>query len=308
MTPATASLRALGTTALVAVTEPAALRTARRALVRELRAVDLACSRFRDDSELNAVNRSAGTAVAASTRLREAVRCALCAAELTGGLVDPTVGRAMRLAGYDRTFVRVELRDGHLVRPSFERAGRWTEVEVDDDAGTVRVPAGVELDLGATAKALAADRAATAAALETGAGVLVSIGGDVAVAGHAPDRGWAVGIADDHATRPEDVDCRIALENGGLASSGTRVRRWTTAVGELHHILDPRTGRHADSPWATVSVAAASCVDANTASTAGVVLGEAAPAWLADRRLPARLARLDGEVVVVGGWPAQEAA
>ena len=221
MSPASASIRALGTTALVAVTVPEALRIARRALVRELRAFDLACSRFRTDSELATVNRAAGTAVAASTRLREAIRCALRAAELTGGLVDPTVGRAMRLAGYDRTFMRLELRDGRLVRPSFERAGRWREIVVDDDRGTVRVPAGVELDLGATAKALAADRIAAIAALETGAGVLVSIGGDIAVAGGAPEEGWAVGIADDHAESPEQVGCRVALASGGLASSGT---------------------------------------------------------------------------------------
>ena len=214
----------------------------------------------------------------------------------------------MRLAGYDRTFMRLELRDGRLVRPSFERAGRWREIVVDDDRGTVCVPAGVELDLGATAKALVADRVAAIAALETGAGVLVSIGGDIAVAGGAPDEGWTVGIAHDHAESPEEVGCRVSLASGGLASSGTRVRRWTTAAGELHHILDPRTGRPANSPWATASVAAASCVDANTASTAAIVLGDAAPAWLADRRLPARLARVDGEVVVVGGWPTQEAA
>jgi thiamine biosynthesis lipoprotein len=305
---ATASLRALGTTALVAVTVPGALRTARRVLIRELRAFDLACSRFRTDSELAAVNRSAGIAVVASNRLREAIYCALRAAELTDGLVDPTVGRAMRLAGYDRTFMRLELREGRLVRPSFERAGRWLEIVVDDDRGTVRIPAGVELDLGATAKALAADRIAAIAALETGAGVLVSIGGDIAVAGDPPEEGWAVGIADDHAEPPEEVGCRVGLTSGGLASSGTRVRRWATADGELHHILDPRTGRPAGGPWVTASVAAASCVDANTASTAAIILGDAAPSWLANRRLPARLARIDGEVVVVGGWPAQRDA
>ena len=308
MSQATASLRALGTTALVAVTVPGALRTARRVLIRELRAFDLACSRFRTDSELAAVNRSAGIAVVASNRLREAIYCALRAAELTDGLVDPTVGRAMRLAGYDRTFMRLELREGRLVRPSFERAGRWLEIVVDDDRGTVRIPAGVELDLGATAKALAADRIAAIAALETGAGVLVSIGGDIAVAGDPPEEGWAVGIADDHAEPPEEVGCRVGLTSGGLASSGTRVRRWATADGELHHILDPRTGRPAGGPWVTASVAAASCVDANTASTAAIILGDAAPSWLANRRLPARLARIDGEVVVVGGWPAQRDA
>jgi thiamine biosynthesis lipoprotein len=308
MSPATASLRALGTTALVAVTVPEMVQIARRVLISELRAFDLACSRFRTDSELAAVNRFAGTAVAVSTRLRDAVRCALHAAELTSGLVDPTVGRAMRLAGYDRTFVRIELRDGRLVRPSFERAGRWGEIELDDDLGTVRIPVGVELDLGATAKALVADRVATVAALETGAGVLVSIGGDIAVAGIAPDAGWTVGVADDHAESPEAVGCRVALASGGLASSGTRVRRWRTDAGELHHILDPRTGRPAAGPWVTASVAAASCVDANTASTAAIVLGDVAPSWLEERRLPARLARANGEVIVVGGWPAEQAA
>jgi thiamine biosynthesis lipoprotein len=166
----------------------------------------------------------------------------------------------------------------------------------------------VELDLGATAKALIADRAAAAAALVSGAGVLVSIGGDIAVSGKAPSGGWTVGIADDHTTPFDEVVCRIALATGGVASSGIRVRHWTTRAGELHHILDPRTGRPAPGPWATASVAAASCVDANTASTAAIVLGDAAPAWLADRRLPARLSRIDGEVVAVGGWPVAEAA
>ena len=308
MTPVTASIRALGTTALVAVTAPEALRSARKVLVRELRAFDLACSRFRTDSELAAVTRAAGTAVVASTCLREALHCALRAAEVTDGLVDPTIGRAMRLAGYDTTFMRIALRDGRLVQPSFERAGRWGEIEVDDDRGTVRVPRGVELDLGATAKALIADRAASSAALLTGAGVLVSIGGDIAVSGNAPGEGWTIGIADDHGTPLEQVACRIAVATGGVATSGIRVRHWTTRAGELHHILDPRTGRPAAGPWATATVAAASCVDANTASTAAIVLGDAAPSWLADRSLPARLARADGEVVVVGGWPVEAAA
>jgi FAD:protein FMN transferase len=308
MTLATASLRALGTTALVSVAAPEALRAARRVLVRELRAFDLACSRFRADSELTTVNSQAGTVVAASPLLCEAILCALRAAELTGGLVDPGVGRAMRLAGYDATFRQIKFRDPGIVRPSFERAGRWREIEVDADRGTVRVPAELELDLGATAKAFAADRAAAAVAHETGTGALVSIGGDIAVAGEAPVDGWPVGVADDHATPAEQVECRIALDHGGLASSGTRVRRWLTAAGELHHILDPRTGRPAAGPWATATVAAASCVDANTASTAAIVLGDEAPAWLADRRLPARLVRVDGDVVTVGGWPAERAA
>src|SRR5205814_4888792 len=117
--------------------------------------------------------------------------------------------------------------------------------EVDDELGTVRVPVGVELDLGATAKALAADRVAATAALETEAGVLVSIGGDVAVGGSPPAGGWPVGIAHDHAAAGDDVAACVGLSAGGVASSGTRVRRWTTAAGRMHHIVDPRTGRPA---------------------------------------------------------------
>jgi FAD:protein FMN transferase len=303
---ATASLRALGTTALVAVTSPAALTRARRILVRELRAFDLACSRFREDSELASVNAGAGRFVPAGPLLRDAVHHALRAARQSGGLVDPTVGRSLRLAGYDRTYALVRLRDGKLTLPTFERAGRWREVRVDDENGSIRVPYGVELDLGATAKALAADRAAAAVAEATGTGALVSLGGDVAVCGPPPPGGWHVGIAHDHAARGDSVDECVAIGAGGLASSGTRVRRWDTAAGSLHHILDPRTGRPAEGPWATVSVAAGSCLDANTAATAAIVLGDDAPGWLVERGLPARLAAEDGAVVLVGDWPRGE--
>ncbi len=301
------SFHALGTTATVAVTEPEALARARAVLEGELEEIDLACSRFRPDSELVALNAASGAEVEVSGLLLEAVRVALHAAEATGGLVDPTVGATMRLAGYDRPLTVVRTRDGRLFRPSFEPAAGWRTVRLDEARGTVRVPKGVELDLGATAKALAADRAASAAAEATGAGVLVSLGGDIAVAGEPPPGGWSIRLADDHAAPPDGPGPAVAVHSGGLASSGTTVRRWTTADGELHHIVDPRTGRPANSPWRTVTVAAASCVDANTASTAALVLGDGAPAWLDERRLPSRLVRLDGSVACVGAWPAEAA-
>jgi thiamine biosynthesis lipoprotein len=133
--------------------------------------------------------------------------------------------------------------------------------------------------------------------------VVVSIGGDVAVAGASPGHGWSVGLADDHAAPFPVGGPAVAVRSGGLATSGTCVRNWATASGRAHHIIDPRTGTPAETPWRTVSVAAASCVDANTASTAAVVLGEDAPEWLAARRLPARLVRQNGEVVRVAEWP-----
>ena len=302
---ASASFRALGTTALVAVAEPRTLGRARSVLEEELASVDAACSRFRSDSELALLNRSAGSAVRVSRRLFEAVRIALDASALTDGLVDPTVGATLRLAGYDRTFAEIRLRDGRFVRSSFAPVAGWASVALDPRRRTVRVPRGVELDLGATAKAQAADAAAQAAAEATGSAVLVSLGGDVAVAGDPPENGWPVRIADDHAAPLDGPGPVVSIAAGGLASSGTRVRRWATAGGELHHIIDPRTARPAVTPWRTVSVAAGSCMEANAASTAAIVLGESALGWLEERRLPARLAAEDGAVATVNGWPAE---
>jgi thiamine biosynthesis lipoprotein len=303
---ARASLRAFGTIAVLATTEPAALAPARRLLVGALRSLDLACSRFRSDSELVALNAAGGRPLRVGETLFAAVEAALGAAAMTAGLVDPTVGRALRLAGYDISFERLRLRDGDGFWPAFEPAGRYAEIELDPRRRTVRLPRGVELDLGASAKAHTADRVAAAAAAAAGTGVLVSIGGDVAVAGRAPASGWPVRVADDHAS-PGGGPV-VAIGSGGLASSGTTVRHWRSAVGELHHIIDPRTGAPARTPWTTVSVAAASCLEANAAATAAIVLGAQAPAWLSARALPARLLDRAGAVVHVGGWPAAEAA
>jgi thiamine biosynthesis lipoprotein len=169
----------------------------------------------------------------------------------------------------------------------------------------LRIPRGVELDLGATAKAWASDHAARTIAAQTGCGVLVSLGGDIAVAGGSA---WPIRIAEDHT---EPLDGRgpiVSIESGGLATSSTTVRRWRTDVGEAHHVLDPSTGRPAESCWRTASVAAATCLDANVAATAAIVLSHAAAAWLEDRQLPARLVGAGGKVEVVGGWPADQVA
>jgi thiamine biosynthesis lipoprotein len=297
----------LGTSALVVVRRPESLDRARAALESELEAVDRACSRFRNDSELVHLNRARGEPVVIGPYLLAALEVAVTAAEATDGAVDPTVGKALRLAGYDRTFSLVRLQDGRLVRGSSASAGAWRQIELDRERGTARIPAGVELDLGATAKALAADRAAYAVAEATDDGALVSLGGDVAVAGEPPAGGWSVGVADDHAAPFPADGPAVGIRSGGLATSGTSVRAWATASGRAHHIIDPHTGTPAVTPWRTVSVAAGSCVDANTASTAAIVLGEEAPGWLTERRLPARLVRNDGSVVCVAGWPAEAA-
>jgi thiamine biosynthesis lipoprotein len=279
------------------------LAEAQAMLTDDLAALDLACSRFRPDSELERANARAGARIAVSELLAAATRVALNAAGASDGLVDPSLGSQLRAAGYDRTFALVRARDSWRVVSAPGRAGSWRDIELDEEQLTLRVPRGLELDLGATAKAWAADRAAERIAAALGAGTLVSLGGDVAVAGKPPPGGWPVRLAEDHAAPLDGPGQVVAISSGGLATSSTAVRRWRTDRGEAHHILDPRSGEPAYSTWSHVSVAAASCTDANVASTASIILGEAAVEWLAARELPARAVRLDGSVVAVGAWP-----
>ncbi len=132
----------------------------------------------------------------------------------------------------------------------------------------------------------------------------MSLGGDLSTAGPPPDGGWQVEIADDHAAGSVVPGPVVSVHSGGLATSGTSVRTWRRAGRTLHHIVDPATGDVPPPVWRTVSVAAASCVDANTAGTTAIVRGDAALAWLRELALPARLVRTDGTVVTLGGWPA----
>jgi thiamine biosynthesis lipoprotein len=304
----TASFGALGTSAAVTVLDARALPAALAIVEDELRRIDEACSRFRDDSELVLLNRSAGVPFAASPLLLEAVVVALYAAARTDGDVDPTIGRALGALGWDSDFTVVVTRRGETPRLRMVPAPGWQRIRIDRREGTVRGPAGVEIDLGATAKALAADRCARLVHTATGSSTLVSLGGDIAVAGAAPAGGWPILVTDDHRSDATAEGQTIAIAAGGLATSSTTVRRWRAGDRELHHIVDPRSGAPAGEVWRTVSVAARSCVDANTASTSAIVRGEGAIAWLERAGLPARLVRPDGTTVRTGGWPAEAAA
>jgi FAD:protein FMN transferase len=296
----TAAFEAIGVTNEVTVVDPDALPDALRLARAEVSALDDACSRFRDDSELARLN-AAGYANV-SPLLLEAIQTALDAARKSGGLVDPTVGGALRALGYDRDF-DVVVRDGASPEIRLVPASGWQSVGVDAEESTVRLRPGTELDLGATAKAFAADRIARAAHDATGVGVLVSLGGDIAVAGEPPIGGWPILVTFDHRRRPGVTGQKISIRDGGLATSSTMVRRWRAGSVELHHIIHPATGVPVQERWRTVTVAARSCVDANTAATAAIVRGDTAPAWLHGLGLAARLVRDDGRVVRVGGWP-----
>lgn len=304
--PTTSAFRALGTTAVVLCDD--ALLDAAVALVRqELAAIDLACSRFRPDSELQRVNAAAGRPVEVSPLLAAAIDEALRAAEVTDGIVDPTVASALREWGYDRSFESVPA-DGPALDITLRAVPGWRTITFDRATSTVTVPVGIELDLGATAKGLAADRCARLVADVLDCGVLIGLGGDIAVAGPPPEDGWSVLCADDHAVDLDDAAAvadgqTIAIDAGGVATSSTTVRRWTRGGARLHHLIDPVIGAPAHTCWRTVTVAAATCVDANIASTAAVVMSEAAVAWLEDRHLPARLVRNDGHVLTTAGWP-----
>lgn len=305
MTSASATFEAIGVLNQVTVDEPGALDEAVRIATHEVAALDRACSRFRDDSELTRLNRSGGGTFAVGALLFEALDAALHAASATGGLVDPTVGTSLAALGWDRDFAQVVVRPHAEARFAFVPAAGWRAIQVDAQTHRVRIPARVELDLGATAKAFAADRIAARISGATGARVLVSLGGDLAVRG-ALRGGWPVLVTDNHRRRGGGQV--VAISGGGLATSSTTVRRWRRGGRDLHHIVDPSTGEPVAEHWRTVSVAAATCLDANTASTAAILRGPDAPTWLAARNLPARLVARDGAVVHVAGWPAEAAA
>jgi FAD:protein FMN transferase len=286
------------TTARLVVTDPSTLATARLLVEGELRAVELACSRFREDSELRQVRLAGGRPVRVSALLAYLVGAALEAAERSAGDVDPTVGTALCDLGYDKTFSELPARSAPM-RLVVAPAPGWRQVVLD--GRDLTVPPGVLLDLGATAKAYTADRCARLVAERCETGVLVSLGGDIATAGTAPDGGWQVLVQDGQG----EPSSQVALAAGtALATSSTISRRWHADGRTLHHILDPRTCQPATPVWRTVSVATPRCLDANTLTTTSLIRGHLAPDWLRSLGVPARLVAANGEVLTMGGWPA----
>jgi FAD:protein FMN transferase len=299
-----ATFPALGTTATLVLAGEGDSEQALELLFDELAAFDLACSRFRADSELVAVNNHPpAVPVPVSALLLDAVEAGLRAAQITGGRVDPTVGSALDWIGYDRDFQAIDSHGPPLTYTARPTPG-WQAVTVNRSTSTVRLKAGVRLDLGATAKALCADRAASKIAARVGVGALVSLGGDIAVAGPPPTGGWPVKISDNHTDPLDGPGPVVAIGSGGLATSSTTVRRWQRGSVAVHHLIDPATSQSAREHWRTVSVAAGSCLDANIASCAAILMAEAAPSWLAELALPARLEDLHGQVTTLAGWPA----
>jgi thiamine biosynthesis lipoprotein len=297
----TARWRAIGTDVAITVTRPEALAPARDVLAAELDAVDRACSRFRPDAEITGL--TAGGTRPLSPLLTDLVAAALRAAGSTDGDVDPTLGGALVELGYDRDLAALPA-DGPRVRIVPRPAPGWQRVHLDTAARTITLPPGVVLDLGATAKAWLVDRAAVAAATATGAGVLVTCGGDLATAGPVPDGGWSVLVQDGERDGDQPATT-VTLDHGGAMATSSTVRRtWNRDGRLLHHILDPRTCLPPAPVWRTVTVAATTCLAANAVSTAAIVRGAAALGWVRSLGLPARFVAVTGDVTTVGPWPA----
>jgi thiamine biosynthesis lipoprotein len=299
------------TTARIVVTDPAQLDAAHALVSTLLAEVDAAASRFRTDSEINQVHGKGGWPVRISPLLTELLEAALDAARRTDGDVDPTVGAALIDLGYDRDLgeldrdvTRVPLACGPGAATgsvTVLKAPTWRRITLAD--GVLTLPAGVVIDLGATAKAWTADRAAALVAERLGTGVLVSLGGDIATAGPAPACGWQIRVQD----ADGEPACDVAVPAGAaIATSSTIRRQWRHGERAVHHILNPRTLAPAEQVWRTVTVAAHTCVEANTLTTAAMVRGESAWPWLNRLGVPARLVRADGTVLATTAWPKEE--
>jgi len=236
----------------------------------EVERLEQCWSRFRDDSELNALNRDPAPCVDVSDDLATAVERAVLAWELTGGRFDPTVHDALVAAGYDRDFR--EIRERTVSPPDTRAVPGCRDVRVDPHGGQVHRPPGLTLDLGGIGKGLAGDLVVRRL-VELGVRSLsISLGGDVRVGGETPEGGWLVPVED-----PFDDSSRILtvmLEHGAIVTSTTRFRRWQTSDGGwAHHLVDPTTGRPADTGVAAVVVIAAEAWWAEVLAKAALVAG-----------------------------------
>ena len=313
---ASMQLRAIGVDCRIVATRPEELPAARRLVDGRIAELDAVASRFRPDSEASvlsvapAVDSATTVTLPASPLFLSLLDDALWAADATDGLVDPTLGGAMEHIGYDADFSEVLARPvaGTSTRrgsgasrraPAPGPRSTLSDLRVDHVAGTVTAAAGTLIDLGATGKASMADRIAGELAGVFSGGFLVDLGGDIAVAGPSPVGGWVIAVEGTEAGEPQ----RLAVSTQGVATSGTDRRRWNVADGPRHHLLDPSTGQPVPHTWRQVTCVAATALEADTATTAACVLGDAAVAWLTERRIPARLVAQGGTVLCTPGWP-----
>ncbi len=229
-------------------------------------AAEARLSRFRPDSELSRLNRSGGCPFRASAFLRRVLREALEAAEQSGGLYDPTVLGALEAAGYDRSLADIPAVSAARRAPPAAGHERVTFVS----GGRIILRDGVRLDLGGFAKGWAVDAAVRF--MRRVPSWVINAGGDLRAAGPGPSgEGWLVGIEDPW--RPDRDLAVIRVRDRAVATSSIWRRRWRTADGWAHHIIDPRTGRPAETGLASVTVVAPSAAQAEVLTKTVLLLG-----------------------------------
>jgi len=242
---------------------------------------DARFSRFRPSSELSRVNALPLGLTLVSGEFASMLNLSLDAARATDGLVTPTVGSAILAAGYDRDFDRLPPDVGAAVPAAIPS---WHSISLHG-GGLLRTET-MQLDLNGVVKGKTVDDA-----LEIAGSGWVSAGGDVAALDPV-----VVGLPGGGT---------VALHGGGLATSSVAKRRWLAAGVPQNHLIDPRTGRPTDGPWRDVSVAASSCLIADVAAKAALLLGAAGPAWLDERGLAGRFVAHDGAVTLNETWSAR---
>jgi thiamine biosynthesis lipoprotein len=255
-------------------------------------------TRFDDDSELMRMNAAAGGAVVVSHATAALVALAVDAYAWTEGRFDPTVGGALRALGYDRSFELVAAAP-RVGTPTTLPPG-CDAVRVDVDAGLVFLPAGVTFDVGGLAKGYAADLVAAYATAHGATGVCADLGGDIRVSG-TPCEGdaWMIAIED-----PTDATrelAHVALLDGAVATSSTLKRRWHDGARTAHHLVDPSTGRPADTAYVATTAVAASAAMAEVAAKVAL-LGDHDRATRVLTRLGAAALAIahDGSIVTIG--------
>jgi FAD:protein FMN transferase len=242
---------------------------------------DARFSRFRPSSELSRVNALPLGLTLVSGEFASMLSLSLDAARATDGLVTPAVGGAILAAGYDRDFVLLPRDVGAAVPAAVPS---WQSISLQG-GGLLRTET-VQLDLNGVVKGKTVDDA-----LELAGSGWVSAGGDVAALEPV-----VVGLPGGDS---------IALHDGGLATSSVAKRRWLAAGVPQNHLIDPRTGSSTASPWRDVTVAASTCLIADVAAKAALLLGTAGPAWLDGRNLAGRFVAHSGAVTLNESWSAR---
>jgi FAD:protein FMN transferase len=256
-------------------------------------------SRFRPDSDLSRLNARAGKPATVRPLLFDVLSAALRAARATAGLYDPTLLRTLERLGYDRSFELLAQGASETPTGTSHALGGWRGIELDPRTRTVTLPAGVGVELGGIAKGMAVDAAIERLRSLGARAAMVSAGGDLRVHG-LPEGMASWPIAVDGGAGP----LTVALTHGALATSGIAKRRWRQGTAERHHLLDPRDGKPSRSGLWSVTVAAATCGQAEVGAKTAFILGPRAGIEFLERKgLAGLLVGRFGASWRCGSWP-----